>query len=180
MRNPYEVLGLDSTANMDEVKRAYRELAKQYNEDYARMDELNAAYDTIVMNFGNNRQSNSYSDTNSQYSYNSDPADGVSEFGDIRAKLNNGRIDDAEMLLDHLRITVVRDFCRGKLEGDAGQRLGEGVVKLDGKPRALVDLEVGRGACNRFAGEFLSALLGDTAQGEVPDADEQQDGREND
>ena len=29
LKNPYEVLGLDSNAKMDDVKRAYRELAKQ-------------------------------------------------------------------------------------------------------------------------------------------------------
>ena len=100
MRNPYEILGLDSTASMDDVKRAYRDLARQYNDDYQKMDEINAAYDTIIMNFGNNSRKNAYSDSGSQYAYNSDPSQGISEFGDIRAKLNNGRIDDAEMLLD--------------------------------------------------------------------------------
>lgn len=100
MKNPYEILGLDSTASMDDVKRAYRDLARRYNDDYSKMDEINAAYDTIVMNFGNNTRKSAYSDAGSQYSYNADPSAGVSEFGDIRAKLNNGRIDDAEMLLD--------------------------------------------------------------------------------
>lgn len=99
--NPYEVLGLERGASLDDVKRAYRDLARQYNGDYRKMDELNAAYDAIVMNLGNKGHSNNgYSKQNTQYSYNSDPSDGVSEFGDIRAKLNSGRIDDAEMLLD--------------------------------------------------------------------------------
>ncbi len=100
MRNPYEVLGLDPSAGMDEVKRAYRDLAKRYNEDYGRMDEINAAYDAIVMNFNNRQGSNRYSESGNGYSYQAEQAAGSSEFGDIRAKLNSGRIDDAEMLLD--------------------------------------------------------------------------------
>ncbi len=99
MRNPYDVLGLDPSAGMDEVKRAYRELAKKYNEDYRKMDEINAAYDEIVMNSGT-RGSESYSKSSNQYSYDAGATQGASEFGDIRAKLNSGRIDDAEMLLD--------------------------------------------------------------------------------
>lgn len=98
--NPYEVLGLDAGASLDDVKRAYRDLARQYNNDYQKMDEINAAYDTIVMNFGNKNRKNSYSGAGTHYTYNSSASAGTSEFGDIRAKLNSGRIDDAEMLLD--------------------------------------------------------------------------------
>ena len=58
MRNPYEVLGLEQGASLDDVKKAYRELARIHNNDYQKMDELNAAYDTIVMNFGNKNRSN--------------------------------------------------------------------------------------------------------------------------
>ena len=102
MGNPYEVLGLSSDASLDEVKRAYRELARLYNNDFRKMDELNEAYDAIVMNLGSKKQSSSsYADAGSDYSYTTENyAGGSSEFGDIRAKLNSGRIDDAEMLLD--------------------------------------------------------------------------------
>ena len=34
MRNPYEVLGLSQDASIDDVKRAYRDLARMYNNDY--------------------------------------------------------------------------------------------------------------------------------------------------
>ncbi len=123
MRNPYEVLGLESSASMDDVKLAYRELAKRYNEDYQKMDELNAAYDSIVMNFGNARSANTYADTSADYTYQSNPADGVSEFGDIRAKLNSGRIDDAEMLLDgipHARRSAEWFYLKGTIQHRRG------------------------------------------------------------
>ncbi len=97
MKNPYEVLGVTSSASMDEIKRAYRDKARRYSENQAKMDELNDAYDFIINNFGSNKANTSYADS----SYGAGAAGGqTSEFGDIRAKLNSGRIDDAEMLLD--------------------------------------------------------------------------------
>lgn len=55
MRDPYEVLGVDRNASDDEIKRAYRRLARQYHPDAnpddpvaaKKMQEINAAYDQI-------------------------------------------------------------------------------------------------------------------------------------
>lgn len=97
MKNPYEVLGVTSSASMDEIKRAYRDKARQYSEDQAKMNELNDAYDFIINNLSSNRTDTSYADAG----FGTNAAGGqTSEFGDIRAKLNSGRIDDAETLLD--------------------------------------------------------------------------------
>lgn len=100
MRNPYEVLGISSDSNMDEVKRAYKDKARQFSDNQRKMDELNDAYDMIINHFGSGSgNASSYSSFNSGFG--SGGASGpTSEFGDIRAKLNSGRIDDAEMLLD--------------------------------------------------------------------------------
>lgn len=97
MKNPYEVLGVTSSASMDEIKRAYRDKARQFSDDQAKMNELNDAYDFIINNLSGNRTDTSYTDGGFGANY----ATGqTSEFGDIRAKLNSGRIDDAELLLD--------------------------------------------------------------------------------
>lgn len=97
MKNPYEVLGVTSSASMDEIKRAYRDKARQFSDDQEKMNELNDAYDFIINNLGGNRTNTSYADGG----FGANSATGqTSEFGDIRAKLNSGRIDDAELLLD--------------------------------------------------------------------------------
>ena len=58
--NPYEVLGVSPTATDDEVKTAYRNLAKKYhpdnfNQDPAaaemaqeKMQQINEAYDSVI------------------------------------------------------------------------------------------------------------------------------------
>ena len=56
MTNPYQVLGVPTTATDDEVKKAYRQLAKRYHPDAnpgdasaeRRMKEINAAYEQIM------------------------------------------------------------------------------------------------------------------------------------
>lgn len=64
MRDPYEVLGISRNASDDEVKSAYRDLARKYHPDNVansdnpaaselfeeKMKEINEAYDTIVTN----------------------------------------------------------------------------------------------------------------------------------
>lgn len=56
MNDPYVILGLSPNASEDEVKKAYKKLAKKYHPDVTgndpaaakKMQEVNAAYDAII------------------------------------------------------------------------------------------------------------------------------------
>ncbi len=110
MRDPYEVLGIQPTATDDEVKAAYRNLARKYHPDnytdnplsdlaQEKMQEINEAYDAIVRirKEGSNYQR---SETNQQSNSYRGPNGGASRYGDIRQMIMQNRLMDAEMLLD--------------------------------------------------------------------------------
>ena len=71
-KDPYQVLGVSRDATEEQVKAAYRELAKKYHPDnYAdspladvaneKMQEVNAAYDAVLKDIKNRGSSSSSS-----------------------------------------------------------------------------------------------------------------------
>ena len=112
MRDPYQVLGIPSTATDEEVKKAYRNLARKYHpdnyhdnplEDLAqeRMKEINEAYETI-RNQRKAAQSGgqSYGGYTGGYSqgYNAGAYGGV--WQRVRLAISQGNLNLAEELLN--------------------------------------------------------------------------------
>ena len=73
MSDPYEILGLKQGASEEEVKKAYKNLAKKYHPDVTgndpaaakKMQEINSAYDAII----NHKSYSSSSSSSSSYNY---------------------------------------------------------------------------------------------------------------
>ena len=93
MNNPYDVLGVPYNATREQINAAYREKARQYNESNRldKLEELNEAYDRIILEASSRSSSSGYS---SRGSYS------AADFADIESKINSGRYEDAQVLLD--------------------------------------------------------------------------------
>jgi len=138
MRDPYEVLGVSPNASDEEVKRAYRDLARKYHPDnYAdnpladlaqeKMKEINEAYDAITKGqTASSHSSNPYgrgtgygygqTGYNTGYQSSQNPT-----YAKIRQNINLGNIVVAE---EQLNAIATRDAEWYFLSGSIAYRKG--------------------------------------------------------
>ncbi|MGN1418109.1 MAG: DnaJ domain-containing protein [Acutalibacteraceae bacterium] len=144
MRDPYDVLGVPRGASEQQVKTAYRALAKKYHPDNytdsplqdaanEKMQEINEAYDAIIsgaanggfndyagnQNYGSSSSGYGYSADYSRYGY----AGSVNDYTYVRNLIDKNRLDDAEILLEQMDPSS-RDaqwyFLKGRINYNRG------------------------------------------------------------
>ena len=106
MNDPYQTLGISESASDEEVKKAYRELARKYHPDnyhdnpladlaQEKMKEVNAAYEEICRRRGGNNADNEHRTTGRYHQHRSNS----SVLQQVRIALQYGDISRAEALL---------------------------------------------------------------------------------
>ena len=129
MSDPYGVLGLSPGASDEEIKRAYRELARKYHPDNyqnnpladlaeEKMKEINEAYDTITKQRAGGQTSH-YQGQSGNYQQSTTSSSPL--YHQIRQAINLGDLSRAEQML---RAINVRDGEWHFLMGNVSYRKG--------------------------------------------------------
>ncbi|MEA4932442.1 MAG: J domain-containing protein [Lawsonibacter sp.] len=110
MRDPYSVLGVSQNASDEEVKKAYRELARKYHPDNyqnnpladlaeEKMKEINEAYDTVTKQRSGGGYQQTASGDYGGYAQQSRSSAGSPTYTRVRNLINSGDLGTAERLL---------------------------------------------------------------------------------
>ncbi len=101
MKNPYEILGVPNSATDEQIRAAYKELAKKYHPDKyvnnpladlaaEKMQDINWAYNKLIKNrssYAKGKQNNSYAN-----------------FNQVRSLINENRLDEAQNALNSMNV----------------------------------------------------------------------------
>lgn len=117
MGNPYEILGVREGASKEEIKKAYRELAKKYHPDQyganplkdlaeEKMREINEAYEYLMRNAFDGYSGSSYSSstnyTNTNDYRNTSNYGNSNIYSSIRSDIQRGNYAAAETALNSI------------------------------------------------------------------------------
>lgn len=157
MQDPYKTLGVTPDASDDEIKKAYRNLAKKYHPDRnpgdkhaaEMMNEVNAAYDAIKN--GTARQRSGYSSASGPYQY----GYGTGGYGyqSYSPFTDYAYSQQSRQRSERSEYTAARNFIRNGLYAEA-------LNCLDGMPRTERDARwyYLHAVANFYAGNRAQAL----------------------
>ncbi len=124
MKDPYSVLGVSRSASMDEIKKAYRDLARKYHPDnyvgndladlaQEKMKEINEAYDFIVKE---RESGGSYGGAGGGGAWGGPRQPGQGVYAQVRSLISQGNLGEAERILNQQADRSAEwHFCMGSL-----------------------------------------------------------------